>query len=195
MKDFSVRKSSCYDNSMVALLAKHLKTLKLVNPFNNFDYPELLKRHFWNGNFFYDDLSKQDYVAGDANLFPFLFGLIKDQEMLESAIKAVQDNQLDTPFPLKYTASRDKIKFILEEKLVMKNYESHAIWTHMGLLFIKLVKQLDKEKAKEYKQAYQEMIEREQGFIEVLTAKGKPFKTWFYYADRGILWACNYLTL
>ncbi|MBT5924099.1 hypothetical protein HOH30_00055, partial [Candidatus Woesearchaeota archaeon] len=47
MKDFSVRKSSCYDNSMVALLAKECKTMKLYNPFEKYDYPSLIKRHFW----------------------------------------------------------------------------------------------------------------------------------------------------
>lgn len=195
IKDFSIRKSSCYDNTMVALLAKDLKSMKLLNPFTNFDYSELLKRHFWNGKYFYDDLSKQDYVAGDANLFPFILGLIKDKEMMESSIKTIQENQLDSPFPLKYTTTRNKVRFILEEKLAMRNYESNSIWTHMGLLFIKFVKQIDPEKSKEYQQVYQEMIEKQRGFLEVLTPKGKPFKTWFYHSDRGMLWACNYLTL
>jgi hypothetical protein len=195
MKDFAVRKSSCYDNCMVALLSKDLRTMKLNNPFEEFNYPDLLKRHFWEGNFFYDDLSKQPYVAGDANLFPFIFGLIKDKDMMEKSIQAIQENELDIPLPLKYTKDRSRIKFIWQERLAMKNYESNAVWTHMGPFYIKFVKHFDKEKYKEYKQAYREMIEGYAGYPEVLTANGKLFKTWFYYCDRTMLWAVNYLDL
>ena len=195
MKDFAVRKSSCYDNSMVGLLAKDLVGMKLDNPFSQFNYSDLLKRHFWNGEYFFDDLRKKDYVAGDANLFPFILGLIKDREMMEAAIKKIQENELDQPLPLKYSKGTDDINFIWQERIAMKDYESNAVWTHMGPFFIKLVKHFDKEKAKEYKQAYKELIEKYQGYPEVLNSKGKPFQTWFYYCDRSILWAVNYLDL
>ena len=103
IKDFALRKSSCYSNALVALLAKDLKTMKLNNPFGKYNYPGLLKQHFWNGKFFYDDLRKKNYVAGDAQVFPFALGIIHDQEMLESAIKEIQNAELDQPLPLKYT--------------------------------------------------------------------------------------------
>ena len=195
IKDFAIRKSSCYDNSMVGLLAKDLAGMKLINPLAEFNYSDLLKRHFWSGEFFFDDLRKKNYVAGDANLFPFILGLIKDKEMMESAIRKIQENELDLPFPLKYTKTADGVKFIWQEKLAMKDYESNAVWTHMGPFFIKLVKHFDKEKAKEYKQAYTEMIEKYQGYPEVLNSSGKPFQTWFYYCDRSMLWAVNYLDI
>ena len=70
MKDFAKRKSSCYDNCMVARLAKDIEKLGLDNPFKEFNYPSLIKRHFWSGTYFYDDLTKKDYIAGDANIFP-----------------------------------------------------------------------------------------------------------------------------
>jgi len=194
MKDFAVRKSSCYDNCMVALLAKDLKKMKLVNPFKKYDYSSLIKRHFWNGKYFYDDLSKQNYVAGDANLFPFLFNIIQDQEMLISAINEIRKAGLDQPFPLKYTASRDKIKFISEE-MFMHNYESDSIWTHMGPLYIKLVQQVDKELAEEYKRKYTEQIEKHKNYLEVFFPNEKPFRSLFFYCDQGMLWAVNYLSL
>src|SRR3989344_7065103 len=109
IKDFAVRKSSCYDNCMVALLAKDLKDLKLDNPFAKFSYPEQIKRHFWNGEYFYDDLRQQKYVAGDANLFPFALGIITDKEMLRSALEKIHEAGLDQPFPLKYSSGREEI--------------------------------------------------------------------------------------
>jgi len=193
IKDFAVRKSSCYDNSMVGMLSADLKKLKLINPFKE-DYGPIIKAHFWNGNYFFDDLDKQEYVAGDANIFPFLTGVIKDPEMLESCIKAIEKEELDRPFPLKYTSSRKNIKFIWQEKL-LRDYESNSIWTHMGLLYLRLLKEVNKDKAEEFKKVYKELIEANHNFFEVFTADGKPYKTAFYHSDSGILWAANYLTL
>jgi hypothetical protein len=195
MKDFAIRKSSCYDNTMVGMLAKDLATMKnLDNPFKSFNYSDLIKRHFWNGSFFEDDLRKQSYLAGDANLFPFLLGIIEDKEMLALAVSKIQEEELDIPLPLKYTSSRKNIDFIKEE-FFLKDYESDAVWLHMGPLFVKLVKQVDSKKAKEYKEQFTKLIEQHKNYPEVLNNKGKPFKTLFYYCDSGMLWAANYLTL
>ena len=197
VKDFAIRKSSCYDNCLAGLLAKDLKSMKLVNPFKRFDYPDLLTRHFWNGSFFYDDLSKKCYVAGDANVFPFLLGLVKDtndKEMMTSAVKSIQKAGLDSPFPLKYTASRKDIRFIWQE-IFLRNYESNALWMNLGPLYVKLVKSIDREKAWEYQEQYTQLIEKHGNFLEVFTLAGKPYRTPFYYCDSGMVWAANYVTL
>lgn len=202
MKDFAVRNSSCYDNCMIALLAKDLSSMNgLLNPFKEYNYSSLITKHFWNGEYFYDDMAKQDYVAGDANIFPFVTGVIKDEGKLRSAMKWIQVAGLDQPLPLKYTAGREKVTFIMQEYF-LKNYESNAIWTHMGPLYIKLVQNLDKWQAEEYHKKYTQMIEKNLSYPEVLSVTGegenievKPFKTPFYVCDRGMLWAANYLTL
>lgn len=194
IKDFAQRKSSCYDNCLVARLAEDLCHLKLDNPFTKYDYPSLIKRHFWNGKYFYDDLTRQEYLAGDANLFPFVLGIISDKEMLASALQQINHAGLDQPFPLKYTNEKTKIKFVWQE-WIMPNYESDSIWTHLGPLFIKLVKQIDPEKAKEYKEKYTEQIEKYDNYLEVFFANGKPYQSLYYYCDSGMLWAANYLTL
>ena len=194
IKDFALRKSSCYDNCLVALLAKDLPEMKLDNPFSKFHYPQLIQRHFWNGKFFYDDLTKGNYIAGDANIFPFVLGIVRKSEMLESVIQEMKSAGLDQPFPLKYTSARRQIKFIAQE-MFMREYESNSIWTHLGPLYIKLVQALDKSMAAEYKQSYRELIEHHENYLEVFFADGKPFRSPFYYCDRGMLWAANYLTL
>ncbi|MBI4983675.1 hypothetical protein HZC32_03460 [Candidatus Woesearchaeota archaeon] len=198
MKDFSVRTSSCYDNCMIALLAKDLRSMiGLVNPFKQYDYPKLIVKHFWNGKYFYDDLSKQEYIAGDANIFPFALGIVSDEDKFRSAMNMIQVAELDQPLPLKYTASRRKVRFILQEYFLY-NYESNVIWTHMGPLYIRLIQKLDKWQAEDYKKKYTELIEKYLGYPEVLSVEGervKPFRTPFYAGDRGMLWAANYLTL
>ncbi|MDP3989815.1 MAG: hypothetical protein Q8Q01_01270 [archaeon] len=194
IKDLAIRKSSCYDNCVVAMLANDLKGMKLYNPFNKFDYADLIKRHFWSGEFFYDDLQKKDYISGDANLFPFILGIISDKEMMQKSIEAIEKEGLDNPFPLKYTTSRKGINFIWEE-IFLRNYESSAIWMHTGPLYVKLLQRIDAKKAREYKKTYGMLIEKHGNFLEVFNEKGKPFSTPFYYCDSGMLWAANYLTL
>ena len=194
IKDHAIRKSSCYDNCMVAMLAKDLEQLKLDNPFKNFNYSDLLKKHFWNGKFFFDDLNRRDYVAGDANLFPFLLGIINNKEMLKLSIVSIQEAKLDDPFPLKYTSSREGVKFIWQE-LFARNYESNSIWMHLGLLYVKLMQQVDRGKALEHKKKYGQLIEKHNNLLEVFDSCGKPYSSLFYYCDSGMLWAANYLAL
>lgn len=193
IKDLAIRKSSCYDNCMLAMLSKDLQELKLHNPFRQYDYGTLLKEHLWNGKYFYDDLQKQDYVAGDANLFPFVLGIIKDDTMLKSALKEVHAAGLDEPLPLKYTNSRKGVRFVPQE-IFLRNYESNAVWTHMGPLYIKLLHQIDPGRAEGLKKKYGELIEEHGNYLEVFAANGKPFRTPFYYCDAGMLWAANWLT-
>ena len=193
MKDHAIRNSSCYDNSMVGMLANDLKQMKLFNPFKQ-DYGKLIIENFWNGKYFTDDLAGKDYIAGDANIFPFLCGVVKDEEKLKSCIKHIQAAFLDDPFPLKYTTTREGVKFISEE-LFAKDYESHAIWMHMGPLYVKLVKEVDPSLALAYKNKYTRVINRHKNFLEVFDKEGNPYSSPFYYCDSGMLWACNYLTL
>jgi hypothetical protein len=194
IKDFSIRRSSCYDNCMLAILSESLDKLKLTNPLRGYNYTKLIKGNFWNGKYFYDDLNKKDYVASDANLFPFYFRIINDKKMLRNAVEQIQVNGLDTPLPLKYTTKNAKVKFIWQE-FFMKHYELNSIWTHIGPLYISLVKQVDKGAAVKYVSRYTKFIENYKNYPEVLTADGKPFIAQFYHSDEGMLWAANYLTL
>lgn len=195
IKDLAIRKSSLYDNCMLAMLKMDLAHLKhLSNPLKKYNYSDLIKRHFWQGSFFYDDLSKQDHVAGDANLFPFVLGIIADPKMIKAAIHSIEHNHLDTPLPLKYTSSREHINWVWHE-LFLRNYESHAIWLHLSPLYIKLLEQHDENKAKHLKAKLTQLIELHRTYPEVLTKDGKLYSSPFYVCDRGMLWAANYLTL
>lgn len=194
IKDYAIRKSSCYDNSMVAALSQSLEKLSLINPFKRFDYEELLTRHFWSGSYFYDDLTKKNYVAADANIFPFYFNIMKNKHLINSALDAIHASQLDIPLPVRYTTKNAPVKFIWSE-IFMRNYELDTIWTHMGPLYILLLKKSNPSLAKKHLQSYTKMIESYKNYPEALTPKGKPFTAPFYHCDQGMLWAANYLTL
>jgi len=194
IKDFAIRKSSCYDNCMLGMLQQDMKALKLNNPIEHFDYEKILMNYFWNGNYFYDDMSKRNYIAGDANLFPFHCNIIKSKSILKKAFQSIHDAQLDEPFPLKYTEKNANVKFIIQE-IFMHNYERDSIWLHLGPLYVNLLKTIDKKRAQLYIDRYTKMIEHFGTFPEVLTAKGKPFTAPFYHCDQGMLWCANYVVL
>jgi len=194
IKDYAIRKSSCYDNCMVASLSQSLDRLNLINPFKRFDYEKLIKKHFWNGNYFFDDLKKWSYIAADANIFPFYFDIIKDKRMLKSALEVVHHASLDLPLPVKYTPKNAPVKFIWSE-LFMHHYELDTTWTHMGPLYISLLKTVNPALAKKHIKAYTTMIESYKNYPEALTPRGKPFTSQLYHCDQGMLWAANYLTL
>ncbi len=195
MKDFALRKSSCYDNCMVAMLASDLAGLHgLHNPFVGINSKALIIKHFWNGSYFYDDLRQKPYVSGDANLFPFIVGIVNDEEMAGTVVKAIEGARLDTPFPLRYTTTTEAVHFVWQE-MFLRGYERKAIWTHMGPLYIKFLRHINPEKADLLKQLYTAQIEKHKNYMEVFGDDIKPFSTPFYYSDRGMLWAANYLTL
>ncbi len=195
MKDFALRKSSCYDNCMVAMLARDLEGMSgLMNSFSKIDFNALIMKYFWNGEYFYDDLRQKPYVSGDANIFPFLTGVVTDEAMVRKAITAIETAKLDHPFPLRYTSTTESVNFVWQE-MFLRGYERTAIWMHMGPLYVKLLKQINEEKGDLMKQLYTAQIEKHKNYLEVFSEDTKPFSTPFYFSDRGMLWAANYLTL
>lgn len=193
IKDGYKRNSSCYDNSCVALLQQEARILKLRNPFTK-DHKQILLT-FWNGHYFHDDLNKKDYVAGDANTFPFYFNIITDSDMRTKAIKAIQKEKLDLPLPLKYTNFRDKKKEIWQQRIFSPNYEGTTVWLHLGLAYLYVVAGHDKKLLKKYLCEMKNLIEKHKTFPEVLNPDGTPYHSAVYYCDEGMLWAAMYLDL
>ena len=116
--------------------------------------------------------------------------------MLNSALKSIQKEGLDKPFPLKYAVNENKKnqKFIAIE-FFAKNYERNTIWMHMGPLYVSLVKTVNPKLLNKYKSQYKKIIEKHKNYLELFNHKGKPYKTPFYYSDEAMSWAVNYLTL
>jgi hypothetical protein len=194
MKDYSIRYSSCYDNSCVAMLKKDLSALHIPNPLKNYPYEELLRTHFWNGSYFTDDLTRKKYVAGDANIAPFWIAGIQNKNLLRLALRAIILEGLDSPFPLRY-ARREAHVHMIPWELFSYGYERDTIWAHMGLPYIDLLGKINPHRAEMHIEAYKRKILHHKNFIEVYTLSGIPFTTPFYAADSGMLWASNYLRL
>ncbi len=195
MKDHYIRTSSMYNNSMIFMLSRELDKLKFNNPFKKYNFKNIHKKLFWTGEYFLDDLSKHKYVAGDANVFPFWTGNFTDKKMFQRCLKKIQENNLDKPWPLKYTRHRHKHQEMFWPALFASNYEGTTIWMHLGACFIKTVNMFDKKLAKKYLENYKKAIEKHQNFLEVFNTDGTIYKKSFYTSDESMLWASIYLEL
>ncbi len=190
LKDNAKRSQTCYDSCCIAVVAREATLLKLNNTLNK-DYEKILKEKFWTGTYFKESLDT-NYPSGDANVFPYWFKLFTDKKMIQTSIKAMQQENLDKPFPLKYTNHVPQ-NFFLPLKFVAQNYEGNTIWLHLGLCYIDVVEKINKTLAKQYKDKYKKVIEKHKTFFEVFNPDATPYKTLFYYADEGMLWASKLL--
>ncbi len=194
MRDHYVRDSSMYNNCMLAMLSNDLYKLKLNNPFESYDFESILKKLFWTGSYFQDDLNKENYISGDANIFPFWTKTFTDKQMFKACLKSINKTNLDKPFPLKYTNQRLKHKEN-SYSFFAPNYEGNTLWLHLGLCFVKTVKMFNKKLALKYINQYTELIEKHKNLLEVFNPDTTPYKTLLYKTDSSMLWAAIYLEL
>lgn len=194
MKDSTHRNCSTYDNTMLAMLSMDLNSLDLDNPFQGYDIKRAMKENLWNGEYFYDDIHKRDFVTGENNTYPYWTGVFTDENMVKSSIRSIQTAGLDDPFPLKYS-SKKVSKEMFWRKWIVSDYQTHSIKTHMGAIYIHVVKKVNPELARRYTEIYTEKIEKHKTYLENFNSQGEPLDTTFYYSDEGNLWAANYVTL
>ncbi|MDD9954148.1 MAG: hypothetical protein OXR66_07485 [Candidatus Woesearchaeota archaeon] len=198
IRDQTKRKASCYDATMVALVAKECETLGLDFPYSFSELRELLVTTYWNGSYFFNDLHKQAIVVGDANVFPFWTGVVTNETMRERTFASIQAAGLDRGMPLRYVSAldkkREKTRFNISGWLV-PDYETDAVWAHLGFCYIRELGKVDKNKQRAHLRAYEKKIQRYRTFLEVYTNEGDPFRKRLYVTDEGMLWCCNWLAL
>jgi hypothetical protein len=193
MKDNFRRHSSCYDNCMLAMLKDELAKLKIENPFGLYDFRKVIIDNFWNGKYFFDDMKKEAYLAGDANTFPFWCNVV-DEKLFSSCLKAIRKEGLDKPFPLKYTIGNPR-KPVFPLSLVLPDYETNTQWLHLGLCFLEIVKRNDTRAFKKYMDSYTMLIEKHRNLLEVFNPDGTVFKRRLYACDESMIWAAKFLEL
>ncbi len=190
-KDYYKRNSSTYDNIMIAMLAEDLKDFK--TELDSYDFKKIIKKNLWNGQYFYDDLDREKYVAGDANVIPFWTGIFNSKDMIKSSMKAIRSEKLDQPFPLKFTNFRNKKKEIGLGRALVPNYQGDTIWSLWGILYIDVVSRVDPELARTYLSKYEELTNKHKTFLEVYNREGKPYRSLVYSSCDSMLWAAGLL--
>ncbi len=205
IKDSTMRKGSCYNNAMMLMLADELEYFPyLDNPFKALKekMADSFIKKFWSGSFFYDSIEdaekKQKKVCGDANIFPFWCGVIKEKSYLKKAIGAIKEQGLDKPFPLKYSTSQKNDELIFLLRLILSSYESNTIWAHLGMCYLDVLYRNRKHYRKELKEAvssYKKLIEQHKTFLELYEPDGSVYKKPHYAADEGMIWCSVFLSI
>ncbi len=196
IKDYALRSSSCYNNTMAAMLAKEIEYYpELENPLSSYDIKKNIKKHFWKEDHFVDDLSGLGLISGDANIFPFWTGVFKEKAMIKQSLSRIQKEGLDKPFPLKYNNKRSKDDKMFWMEIFVKGYERDSIWAHTGMIYLQLLKDADNKKAVLQIEEYKKKVAEHGTFLEVYTSDGRPFETFFYYSDEAMLWSAMLLDM
>ncbi len=195
VKDHAKRSSSCYNNVMLAMLAREIKKASLDNPLRGFNFKKNIKKEFWNGEYFYEDMQKLPVVTGDSNVFPFWTGIFDEKKMMRSAFRSIEEAGLDKPFPLKYSARRFEGQRMLFYDVLAKDYERTTIWAHIGMIYVGLLRGVDKQRYNRYREDYRTQVEKHKTFLEVYDPAGKPYKSLFYTTDEGMLWSSMLLEM
>lgn len=188
-KDCVNRASACYDNCMVAILSKELDSLGFENPFQKVDFEETLRKRFWKRDHFAEDLSGAKEIAADANITPYLYNLVEDEEMLKASIETLRSKKMDQPFPIRHTERRVPGREKLIPHIFTPNYQGDTVWTQFGPMFIEIVSRVDRGLAKTYIGKYKEWIEKHQNYLELFNADGSVYRGRGYHADEGMIWA------
>ena len=189
MKDGFYRRRSAYDTAMVGMLAAELAKAGIAHALP--DMRKTLQEQYWTGRYFLDDLSGATHISGDAQVFPFWTGVIQDSAMMKTAFASLHNIGLDAPFPLKYTAKSNGAD-VLAQRIFAPNYEGNTIWAHMGLLYVQLLRKINPALAQKHVESYRKQVEQYGTFLELYEPRGKkPYKSLFYAADEGMLWAAN----
>ena len=201
IRDHAKRKAPCYDAIMIALLAREAHHLGFRFPYDEKKIVDAIRTRYWNGAYFFQDLNRQDVVAGDANVFPFWTGLFTDREVRTRVITSICAAKLDDPLPLRYVsphdARREKTKLSWVD-LLAPDYETTSLWAHLGLAYVRVLAEDDPARARAHLAQYETLIEKYRTFLEVYEEyEGGvvPFSRLLYASDEGMLWCANWLAL
>ncbi len=195
LRDAVHYRRSAYVVTMLAFLRKELELLDIpVHPWLKHDYAEILVRDYWNGEYFDADIGEHAW-SSEANLFPFWLGIIEDSGKLESVVATIKHKGLTDPYPIRYTDSPESFRYYAWGRYFMPNYQGTTLWTWLGAIYLQVLHSASRaEFADEYAK-FATLLEKHHNFPEMLDTDGTWYKTPFYRAEQGMLWAAIFLEI
>jgi hypothetical protein len=195
-RDCMTGRSTVFANTMVALLARLVEELSLPNPFRGHDLAGAMWQHHWMGDHFRDSLDR-DIPSGDANVWPFYFGVVADKMMQRRALLTLEERGFTKPLPLRYFATRMPEAELPVPRAATPNYQGDPSWMQLGPAFLRVLAEVDRPLMERHRATVASFIERDQNYLEVYTTDGKPYRgrALLYECDEGMLWAAMFLDL
>ena len=196
-RDCMTGRSTVFANTMVALLGRLLdRTAGLPRPLAGYDVAGAMRRHHWMGDAFRDSLDRT-FPSGDANVWPFFFGIFEDRDMWRSAFGVLEANGFTSPVPLRYFPRRLPDAELPVPKLFTPNYQGDPSWTQLGPAYMHVLAQVDRPRMERQRANMAAFIERDRNYLEIYTPDGKPYRgrAFLYHSDEGMIWAAMFLDL
>jgi hypothetical protein len=196
-RDCMTGRSTVFANTMLAVMAQLLEDEpRLPNPFRGYDFPAAMLAQHWTGDSFRDALDRE-LPSGDANVWPFFFGLFPDTEMRRRAFATIEARGLAKPIPLAYFERRLPGSELPVPRLFTPNYQGDTCWTQLGPAYLAVLGAVDRSLMVRHRAAMAALIERDGNYLELYEKSGRPYRgrAFFYHADEGMLWAAMFLDL
>ncbi|HXU06199.1 MAG TPA: hypothetical protein VN903_34830, partial [Polyangia bacterium] len=196
-RDCMTGRSTVFANTMLALLGRLLdRAGGLPRPSAGHDVAAQMLRQHWTGEAFRDSLCRT-FPSGDANIWPFFFGLFEDRGMWRSAFRVLEEGGFTRPVPLRYFSRRIPEAELPVPRVFTPNYQGDPSWTQLGPVYLHLLAQVDRPKMQQHRANMAALIERDRNYLEIYTPDGKPYRgrAFLYHADEGMIWSAMFLDL
>ena len=196
-RDYMTGRSTVFANTMIALLGRQLdRGNGLPRPQAGHDVARAMLRHHWTGDAFRDSLDRT-FPSGDANVWPFFFGIFEDREMWRRAFGVLEAKGFTEPVPLRYFHQRLPEAELPVPRLFTPNYQGDPSWTQLGPAYLHLLREIDRAKMEGHRAKMAALIERDRNYLELYDRAGKPYRgrALLYHADEGMIWAAMFLDL
>jgi hypothetical protein len=197
-RDCITGRSTVFANTMLALLRKLIDAHGglFVNRLRPYDLEGALRAHYWRGTFFRDSLDRE-IPSGDANVWPFYFGVCEDQAMRRAALQTLEQQSFTAPIPLRYFEHRLPDAELPVPRFFTPNYQGDTSWMQMGPAFLHVLAAEDRPRMLEHRARVAAFIERDGNFLEVYQKDGRPYRgrAGLYQTDEGMIWAAMFLAL
>lgn len=206
-RDGISRESSFYDNVIAwatVQLADDLGISHSSTPERE-TWKQNIMTTFWDEELgiFRNDLSTDDAIFSADSLIVTSSGFFDledsgDRDKLNRIVQYIQKEQLDQPFPLRYSRSNITNNMHLTVRLFAPNYMGEGIWSHWGMEYIKALALLGHdqpehlEKARNFLEIYRQNIEKAGGYPELYNSDGSVFNSGLVGSVLHSGWVVNY---
>ena len=188
--------SSCYDNCLFAMMAEDADFFNILpDELKRVDFKKAILETFWNGKYFKKDITDSRAFLSEANLAPFITGLISGEGILRKVMNGIKARELNLPSPVKPVS-----EVVLERQTqgwinFFTPDTSASIQSRLGLEYIKLLHKVDKYEAKEEMQKIIKLLTKDGTLFEFYNPDNTPEKTWSWMSDEGMLYLANLASL
>src|SRR5206468_2146561 len=133
----------------------------------------------------------REFPSGDANVWPFFFGVFRDPEMAGRACSALEAGAFTRPIPLRYFERRLPDAELPIPRLFTPNYQGDTSWMQLGPAFLTVLRDVDRQRMIAHRDRVAAFIDRDRNYLELYTPDGRPYRgrLGLYRADEGMLWA------